>query len=76
MTTDGRSYAKELSKWSESDVKVLRHNRKILVRAMIDATFRLPDMPSVTEYANRLEDTLEKLEEIIGGVGNGDEGES
>lgn len=76
MCVNGRSYASELKKWTESEVRVLRRDRELLDKAMVDATFFLPDTPSVTEYANHLVDAVEKLDEIIEEVGNRDEGES
>lgn len=76
MCVNGRSYARELGKWTDREVEVLRHDRELLDRVMVDATFFLPYTPSVTEYANHLADAVEKLDEIIEEVGNSDEGES
>lgn len=76
MCVNGRSYARELGKWTDREVEVLRHDSEILHKAMVDATFFLPYTQSVTEYANHLVDAVEKLDEIIEEVGNSDEGES
>ena len=76
MCVNGRPYASELKKWTDREVEVLRNDSEILHKAMVDATFFLPDTPSVTEYANHLVDAVEKLDEIIEEVGNRDEGES
>lgn len=76
MCVNGRPYASELKKWTESEVRVLRRDKELLNRAVTDAAFFLPDTPSVTEYANHLVDAVEKLDEIIEEVGNRDEGES
>lgn len=74
MCVNGRSYASELKKWTESEVRVLRRDRELLDKAMVDATFFLPDTPSVTEYDERMRERIaDELDEMVDAASHADD---